>query len=216
MGAAAGIAGSLEPEAAGIFLADGLDEAEWFCGFAGGTAVDVWEVDARDLPIEESSDGFLLCTAAIAPERVTLIEMRPPGVSAAESFPPSERAPPVSELAETGPGRPIAGSSILVLGHLDPDDAEVAGTNSPLLRLASAKEAFDRGELTQGQFAAATREFMESDLGRQLAAHRSSTTGQAFAQFAEEGSWPETRRELRQAPEQAERFDTAPSDPEVT
>jgi hypothetical protein len=38
------------------------------------TAVDVWEVDVRDLPVEEADDSWPFLRVPIAPERVRLVE----------------------------------------------------------------------------------------------------------------------------------------------
>jgi hypothetical protein len=84
MASAAGIAGSLEPEAAGVFLARDLDEARWFAemGRSRHESVDIWEVtlphdfdlDAdlpNDLPYSES-DGFLWTTRPIRRDQIRL------------------------------------------------------------------------------------------------------------------------------------------------
>jgi hypothetical protein len=79
-----GIAGSLEPEAAGVFLARDLDEARWFAdmGRSRHESVDIWEVTLphdfdlyADLPTGlpySESDGFLWTTRPIRPDQIRL------------------------------------------------------------------------------------------------------------------------------------------------
>ena len=61
------------PEQAGIFLCDSLDDVEFFVGFGQHALVDVWQVDASDLPLEPGPDGWLLCRRPIAAERLRLL-----------------------------------------------------------------------------------------------------------------------------------------------
>ena len=76
MGAHAGIAGSVDrSELAGVFLARGNDEADWFVGFArdrGVPAVDVWAVSIVDETIVQDEGGHLYSRQPIPAERVTL------------------------------------------------------------------------------------------------------------------------------------------------
>jgi hypothetical protein len=62
------------PEAECIWLCVSLDEARWFRDLTSHTAVDVWEVDVRDLPVEEADDSWPFLRVPIAPERVRLVE----------------------------------------------------------------------------------------------------------------------------------------------
>jgi hypothetical protein len=84
MADAPGIAGSPEPEQAGVFLARDLDEAHWFVDMSRShhESVDIWEVTLSDefdvlarprtdLPYAES-DGYLWTTRVIGPDRLRL------------------------------------------------------------------------------------------------------------------------------------------------
>jgi hypothetical protein len=75
MGAAGGIAGgpSMGPELEGVFLCDYLNSVEFFVGFGGHPAVDVWEVDVRGLPVEHPDDSWPFVRASIGRERLRLV-----------------------------------------------------------------------------------------------------------------------------------------------
>jgi hypothetical protein len=60
------------PEAEAVFLCGSLDEADWFATFGGRPLVDIWQVDARGLVLEDGPDGWLICREPIAASRVGL------------------------------------------------------------------------------------------------------------------------------------------------
>jgi hypothetical protein len=78
-----GIAGSVEPEAAGTFLGSELEDAHWFVrmGSRRGT-VDIWAVELEDAWLVSdpgASGGFndetwMICPSSIPPDRLTLLE----------------------------------------------------------------------------------------------------------------------------------------------
>jgi hypothetical protein len=67
-----GIAGSDGPELEGVFLCESLEDAEFFVDMARGERVDVWEVDACGLAVEDGPDGWLVCRTQIPPDRLAL------------------------------------------------------------------------------------------------------------------------------------------------
>jgi hypothetical protein len=79
MGAARGIAGSDQPEEAGVFLCRNETEAHWFVAMNNtGGPVDVWAVDGIDdnqLLVTQSGYGYL--PAHVPPERLTLVQLPP-------------------------------------------------------------------------------------------------------------------------------------------
>jgi hypothetical protein len=70
MGAAPGIAGSRQPEADGVFLAEAADIA-FFFGFA--RPLDVWAVDVTGLELEDSPEGWPIRRRPIPRERLRLL-----------------------------------------------------------------------------------------------------------------------------------------------
>jgi hypothetical protein len=75
MGAAPGIAtGRYEPEEAGIYLARGDFDCDFFIGLCNhDELLDVWEVRAEDLPLFLSDSGFVVSRAPISPDRLRLV-----------------------------------------------------------------------------------------------------------------------------------------------
>jgi len=77
MGLARGIAGSVEAEQAGCFLAMNEHERDWFVGMNNtGGPVDVWEVadvDVEDLV--ESPEGHLYLPGVVPPGRLRLAQL---------------------------------------------------------------------------------------------------------------------------------------------
>ena len=99
MSRAVGIAGSPLPEATGAYLVGGgVEEALWYASFGKHARVDVWEVDASGLRLEEAETGWL-CREVIPPQRLMLVEAaltpayaeRRLGLDATETDKPSER-----------------------------------------------------------------------------------------------------------------------------
>ena len=82
MDAAPGIAGSGEPEAAGIFLVAARSEADYFVAMNNtGGPVDVWAVDGIDPgSLVTSPNGYRYHPAVIAPEQVSLLSTDHPPV----------------------------------------------------------------------------------------------------------------------------------------
>ena len=76
MSGALGIAGSVAPEVAGVFLADCEDEVKFFVRMnSSGGPVDVWRVDGIELSsLLESPEGFSYYPGTIGVERVTLVQ----------------------------------------------------------------------------------------------------------------------------------------------
>ena len=74
MGLASGIAGSVLPEADGIYMCETVEEAWWFASFGRVRPVDIWSVDVSGLDIEETGSGYSLCRGAITPDRLELVE----------------------------------------------------------------------------------------------------------------------------------------------
>lgn len=68
-----GIAGSPYAETDGVFLADHLHDGFWYASFGQHARVDIWEVQAEDLSLQEDNEGWI-CRATIGPDRLTLIE----------------------------------------------------------------------------------------------------------------------------------------------
>jgi ubiquinone/menaquinone biosynthesis C-methylase UbiE len=62
------------PELDAIFLSASFEEAEFFVEMAESDGVDVWAVDAEELPVEDGPDGWLICRRPIAADRVALAE----------------------------------------------------------------------------------------------------------------------------------------------
>ena len=62
------------PELDAVFLCESLDDVEFFVGFGSHPMVDVWEVDATSLVIEDAPDGWLMCRAAIPAALVRLVQ----------------------------------------------------------------------------------------------------------------------------------------------
>jgi glyoxylase-like metal-dependent hydrolase (beta-lactamase superfamily II) len=73
MRATAGIAGSTEPEAAGTFLVGEVGLALWYASFGQHPRVDIWQVNAFGLQVEEFQDEWL-CREVIPLARLTLLE----------------------------------------------------------------------------------------------------------------------------------------------
>ena len=80
--AGGGIAGSLGPEAEGVFLCCDIDSAEWFAqmGQQRGHRVDIWAVslDAQWLIGDPGAGGggddtWMICSEPIAPSRLKLV-----------------------------------------------------------------------------------------------------------------------------------------------
>jgi hypothetical protein len=69
----AGIAGSPSAEADGVFLAERLWEGFWFASFGQHARVDIWEVRAEGLSLQEDNEGWI-CQTVIPPERLRLVE----------------------------------------------------------------------------------------------------------------------------------------------
>jgi hypothetical protein len=76
-----GIAGSDEPEWAGIFLSSELESARWFASMSGAGPADIWRVRVDGLWLESdpnSSSGlddlWMIAAAPIPPEDVVLHE----------------------------------------------------------------------------------------------------------------------------------------------
>jgi hypothetical protein len=76
MGAARGIAGSMAPEAEGVFLCADDFEAGFFVQMNNtGGPVDIWAVAGiEERQLIESGNGFSYCPAPIPPSQVALIE----------------------------------------------------------------------------------------------------------------------------------------------
>ena len=75
MGAARGIAGSIEPEEVGCFLCRNEAEAEWFVRMNNtGGPVDVWAVDRINPELlVQTSNGFMYLPGRILPGELTLL-----------------------------------------------------------------------------------------------------------------------------------------------
>lgn len=73
MGANSGIAGSEVAEEEGIFLCRNLSEAFSFANFGVIAAVDVWQLPASEVTLEEHNDGWLITRRPVAPEHLTLV-----------------------------------------------------------------------------------------------------------------------------------------------
>jgi len=82
MGASRGIAGSVEPEVEGIFLATDFEAGLFTQMNNTGGDVDVWAVhDVDDDVLVETPQGFVYFPGAISADNVTLIATDvPPGV----------------------------------------------------------------------------------------------------------------------------------------
>jgi hypothetical protein len=65
---------SLAPELDAVFLCETLDDVEFFVGFGQHPLVDVWEVDGAGLATVPAPDGWVMCRAAIGPERLRLYQ----------------------------------------------------------------------------------------------------------------------------------------------
>lgn len=66
-----GIAGSRIPELEAVHLVDTLAGAHWYASFETHDRVDVWEIDATDLSLQEIEGGWVSFDA-ISPDRLTL------------------------------------------------------------------------------------------------------------------------------------------------
>jgi len=90
-----GIAGSPCPEVDGVFLDDRLDGGFWWASFGVHAGVDIWEVQAEGLSLEEHDDR-LICRDVIPPGRLTLIEasVSPEAANARLGIGPPDRAVP--------------------------------------------------------------------------------------------------------------------------
>jgi hypothetical protein len=78
MGATGGIARGTtskdpRPEMEGVFLCESLASVDFFVGFGSHPAVDVWEVDARGLPVEYPDDSWPFVRVPIARSRLRLL-----------------------------------------------------------------------------------------------------------------------------------------------
>ena len=76
MGAARGIAGSTEPEAAGIFLSSDDWDVDYFVRMNNtGGPVDVWQVDGVDTDLMlDNGNGYFYLPGRIPADRLTLIQ----------------------------------------------------------------------------------------------------------------------------------------------
>jgi hypothetical protein len=84
MSAAPGIAGSTMPEKEGIFLARDRSEVDWFIEMAGWRGVDeldIWEVVSAQLPLLESSEGYIYTTQPIPRSQIRLLPWSAPALS---------------------------------------------------------------------------------------------------------------------------------------
>ncbi|WP_237421583.1 hypothetical protein [Gordonia sp. SID5947] len=90
MGLARGIAGSMQPEQEGCFLARGERECHWFVRMNNtGGPVDVWQVKGvDDVELLTSPEGYLFYPATIDPVRLTLVQtdIPPESLQAAVMF----------------------------------------------------------------------------------------------------------------------------------
>ena len=66
-----GIAGSREPEAAGVFVCPDEFDAQFFTRFAD-EPVDMWSFDADESALVATDSGYSYLPGAVAPERLTL------------------------------------------------------------------------------------------------------------------------------------------------
>ena len=75
MGAAPGIAGSSRPEAHGVFLCRGEDEAQFFLRINNtGGPVDLWSVDSVDEgSLIDNGNGFVYLPGRVPAARVRLV-----------------------------------------------------------------------------------------------------------------------------------------------
>lgn len=75
MGTVPGIAGSLEPEVEGIFLALGAYECRHFASLSNsGDPIDIWQVYGINLDaLRTSHNGYLFFPGAIGPDRLSLV-----------------------------------------------------------------------------------------------------------------------------------------------
>ncbi len=75
MGAAPGIAGSSRPEAEGVFICRGEDEAQFFLSINNtGGPVDLWSVDGVDEgSLTDNGSGFVYLPSRIPADRVRLV-----------------------------------------------------------------------------------------------------------------------------------------------
>ena len=68
-----GIAGSTGPEVEGVFLGEHVWDGYWYASFGHHASVDIWEVHAEGLSLQEDNEGWI-CGVVIPPERLKLIE----------------------------------------------------------------------------------------------------------------------------------------------
>jgi hypothetical protein len=80
MGAAPGIAGASGPEAPAVFLATGVQEADFFVNMASPRPVDVWAVRVDGFWIETGPNGFSVVAHAVPPERLRLVRTVAPNL----------------------------------------------------------------------------------------------------------------------------------------
>jgi hypothetical protein len=77
MGATGGIARGdrpgARPEAEGVFLCGSDGDVEFFLTMDGHPLLDVWEVDAWDLELDDWPDGWMICRSPILPDRIRLV-----------------------------------------------------------------------------------------------------------------------------------------------
>lgn len=75
-----GIAGSLKPEAAGVFLSWDLDSAHWFARMGRRGPVDIWAADLVDVWLigdpgaGGGDESWMICPETIGAAQLTLIE----------------------------------------------------------------------------------------------------------------------------------------------
>jgi hypothetical protein len=81
MGAAPGIAGSTEPEWAGLFLCSSIASARWFARMPRDGLTDIWAARLDGVWLEGAPDAsggadrdWAICPEPIAPDRLELIE----------------------------------------------------------------------------------------------------------------------------------------------
>ncbi|MFN2468292.1 MAG: hypothetical protein ABR521_09235 [Gaiellaceae bacterium] len=73
-----GIAGSMEPELAAVFLCESLDAASFFVWMASRT-VDIWEVDVTGRWLESGPDGWYMLPEPVPRDRIRLVQRDLPG-----------------------------------------------------------------------------------------------------------------------------------------
>jgi len=103
---------SFGPELDAVFLCESLDDVEFFVGFGQHALVDVWEVDGRGVAIAPGPDGWVMCRAAIGPERMRLLHA---------GRTPEQR--PLCTVALGFRSTRLTVAEMTALAGLEPDDA---------------------------------------------------------------------------------------------